>query len=249
MNKVFISGSISIKKLPASVKESISKIVSQNMQIFLGDADGIDSIVQNYCKSLGYSNVIVYSIYSIPRYIVPGFSHKYIIPNTTSKNERERQSEKDAAMTYDSDFSLIIWNGKSKGSYNNIIRALNENKKAKVYLDEKGEFLGQEKMNKLEIEYIYRENCGYSASEVVEHLIQKGEAFLSQTRAFNSFLIKNKIIRKENGIYKSLPNYEHLFKIEKYRGKEKGIKFTNQFINWIENKIKEIKQPEQTSLF
>ena len=249
MKKVFISGSITLNKIPSCVKESISKIVSQNMQIFVGDADGIDSIVQNFCKSLGHSNVTVYSIYSIPRYIVSGFSHIYIIPETTSKKERERQSEKDAAMTHDSDFSLIIWDGKSKGSYNNIIRALKENKKVKVYLDEKDEFLDQEKINKLEIEYIYRKNCGYSASEVVEYLTQEGEDFFSQTRSFNAFLIENKIIKKENGIYTPIKNYAHLFIIEKYRGKEKGIKFTDQFISWIEKKIKEIKPPEQSSLF
>lgn len=249
MKKVFISGSISIKQLPACVKESISKIVSQDMQILVGDADGIDSIVQNYCKSLGHLNVTVYSIYSMPRYIVKGFDYQYIIPSTDSKKERERQSEKDAAMTADSDFSLIIWDGKSKGSFKNILRALDEGKKVKVYLYENNKFLDQEKLNKLEIEYIYRENCGYSASEVVEYLKSEGVDFFEQTRVFNTFLINDKIIKKEDGIYKPHPDFEHLFIIERYRGKEKGIKFTNQFVNWIEKRIKEVKPPEQSSLF
>ena len=249
MKKVFISGSISLKKLPACVKESIRKIVSQNMQILVGDADGIDSIVQNFCKSLGYSKATVYSIYSIPRYIVNGFTPKYIIPTTDSKKERQRQAEKDTAMTRDSDFSLIIWDGKSKGSYKNILRALDQKKKVRVYLDETNSFLDVKKINKLEIEYIYRENCGYTASEVVEYLKSEGEDFFSKTREFNSFLINNQIINKENGVYKPFPQYEHLFIIEMYRGKEKGIKFKNQFINWIEDKIKEIKPPEQARLF
>jgi len=249
VKKVFISGSISIKKLPNCVKESISKIVAQNMQILVGDADGIDTIVQNYCKSLGHSKVTVYSIYSMARYKAEGFDFKYIVPSTSSKKERERQSEKDAAMTDDSDFSLIIWDGKSKGSYKNILRALDQEKKAKVYLDWRDCFLESEKTTKLEIEYIYRENCGYTASEVVEYLQSEGEDFFPQTRALNSFLLENKIITKENNIYKPLSNYDHLFIIEMYRGKEKGIKFTNQFINWLEKKIKEIKPPEQSSLF
>lgn len=219
------------------------------MEILLGDAEGIDTIVQNYCKSVGYLNITVYSIYSIPRYMVDGFQYKHIIPTTTSKKERERQAEKDAAMTSDSDFSLIIWDGKSKGSYNNILRAIEKNKKVKVYLDYESCFIEQEKTNKLEIEYIYRKNCGYSASEIVEYLISEGEDFFQQTRSLNKFLINNKIIKKEDGVYKPMPGHEHLFFIEKYRGKEKGIKFTDNFIDWVEKKIKEIKPPEQSNLF
>ena len=235
--------------MPACVKESIRKIMSQNMQILVGDAAGIDSTVQDYCKSLGYSNVTVYSIYSIPRYKIDEFNSKKIIPNTDSKKERERQSDKDAAMTDDSDFSLIIWDGKSKGSYKNIHRALEQNKKAKVYLDEINGFLDAKKTNKLEIVYIYRENCGYTASEIVDYLKNEGEDFFSNTREFNSYLVNNQIIKKENGVYTPLQKYEQLFIIEMYRGKEKGIKFKNQFIDWIENKIKEIKPPVQRRLF
>ena len=40
-NSVFISGSISIKILPQEVKNSIHKIVDNQMKILLGDANGI----------------------------------------------------------------------------------------------------------------------------------------------------------------------------------------------------------------
>ena len=49
------------------------------------------------------------------------------------KNEREKQTYKDEAMSTDSDFSFVIWDGKSKGSFANILRAINSNKFAKVY--------------------------------------------------------------------------------------------------------------------
>lgn len=63
MSKVFISGSISIKKLPACVEDSIKKIIDAKLEILVGDADGIDTMVQNYCKKLNYNAVTVYSIY------------------------------------------------------------------------------------------------------------------------------------------------------------------------------------------
>ena len=48
MSKVFISGSISIKTLPESIKDSIKRIISQKLEILVGDAHGIDSIVQDF---------------------------------------------------------------------------------------------------------------------------------------------------------------------------------------------------------
>ena len=67
-NSVFISGSISIQILPQEVKNSIHKIIDNQMKILVGDANGIDSLVQDYCFSLGYFNVTIYSISSMPRY-------------------------------------------------------------------------------------------------------------------------------------------------------------------------------------
>ena len=48
MSTVFISGSISIKKLPRPVEESLSKISDANMEVLVGDADGVDLMIQNY---------------------------------------------------------------------------------------------------------------------------------------------------------------------------------------------------------
>jgi hypothetical protein len=249
MNKVFISGSIAIKKLPLCVEESINTIIKDGMEILVGDADGIDTMVQNYCKRLNYCNVTVYSIYPLPRYMASDFRRKYIIPRSNSKKERERQQEKDAAMTVDSYYSFVIWDGKSKGSYKNIIRALESQKKVKLYLSDINKFVDSKKISKIEIDFLYRKNNGYSASEIIKHLNDEGEDFFQHTRAFNKCLLKYKIIKKEDGIYLPMPDYENLFMIEEYRGKPKGIRFTNEFIDWVEKLIKKIKPPEEQSLF
>ena len=248
-NKVFISGSITIKKLPSCVEGSIQRIKDQNLELLVGDADGIDTMVQNYCKRINYLNVTVYSIYSSPRYKVPGFNKKYIVVKSDSKKERERQNEKDAAMTMDSEYNLVIWDGKSKGSYQNILRAIENSKKIKVYLQSENKFLASDKITSNEIEFIYRKNNGYTAKEVVEYLINEGEDYFQQTRAFNKCLMEQRIIKKEDGVYLPMPQYEKLFIIDKYRGKIKGIKFNNDFINWVEKWVKEIKPPEELSMF
>lgn len=249
MSKVFISGSISMKSLPATVQTSLDNIFKGGLEILIGDADGIDTMVQNYCKRHNYTMVTVYSIYLTPRFIANGFNKKYIIPKSDSKKERELQREKDEAMTLDSDYSFVIWDGKSKGSFNNVIKAIENNKKIKLYLSEIDGYLHPNKISKNEIEFIFRKNNGYSAAEVVEYLKSEGEDYFKQTRAFYKTLVKHKIVKKEDGVYLPMPEYDNLFKIDKYRGKVTGIRFTNDFINWVEKWVKKIKPPEEQSLF
>ena len=43
-NKVFISGSITIKQLPRCVEDSLQRIKEQNLGLLVGDADGTDTI-------------------------------------------------------------------------------------------------------------------------------------------------------------------------------------------------------------
>lgn len=249
-NKVFISGSISIKKLPQEVINSINKIINQNFEILVGDASGIDTLVQEYCLSLNYFNVTVYSISTAPRYRASeNFRTKYIEVSNSIKKERERQQQKDKAMTMDSEFTFAIWDGKSKGTYDNILRGLENNKKIKVYLSKKDLFLEQKKIRKDEIAFIYREDNGYTASEVVQHLKDKEEDFFQKTQDLNKYLLHELVIEKEDKTYKPTSKYKDLFIIDKYYGKIRGIKFKNEFISWIEKHIKEERKPQQSSLF
>ena len=91
---------------------------------------------------------------------------------------------------------------------------------------------------------------GYSAKEIVELLQDDWEDFFEKTIDFNSFLVKQGIIRKEKeGYYSPMPTYSHLFLIDTYRGKKRGIKYTHKFIDWIKDFVKKHKQliPEQHS--
>jgi len=248
--KVFISGSISIKKLPNKVKESILKIIDKNLEILVGDANGIDSLIQDFCKEKQYFNVIVYTIEFLPRYKADEkFNVIKVNVSKDIKKDRQRQQEKDKQMTLDSNYSLVIWDGKSKGSYANIIRAIDNNQKTKVYLTEINDFLSQDKIKKEEIEYIYRKNNGYTATEVLNYLQNEIENIFKRTQDLNKFLLNKLIIKKENNIYLPTEQYQNLFIIEKYRGQIKGIKFKNEFIDWIENELKGEITLRQATLF
>jgi len=248
--KIFISGSIVIKVLPKQVKASILKIIQQNLEILVGDASGIDSLVQDFCKENKYLNLTIYTVELFPRYLADEkFKIKKINVPSNIKKGRERQQEKDKQMTFDSKYSFVIWDGKSKGSYTNIIRAMENNKKAKVYLNEISNFLSQDKIKKEEIEYIFRKNNGYTAKEVLGYLSNELETAFKRTQELNNFLLKNLIIKKENNIYLPMETYQDLFILDKYRGKVKGIKFKNEFLDWIQNELKVQSRSFQSSLF
>ena len=248
-NKVFISGSISIKKLPVEVISSVKKIIEQKIQILVGDADGIDTLIQDFCLTENYTNLTVYSISAIPRYKASDkFNFEHIFPDKEIKKERARQQEKDKAMTNDSEFSFVIWDCKSKGSYANLIRALDKNKKIKIYNNTDKVFFDQSKISKVEIEFMYRENNGYTASEVVQYLKDEVIDIFQRTQDLNKYLIEQSIIKKDHDIYTPIKGHEELFIIDKYRGKVKGIKFKNEFISWIENNLSKSKNI-QASLF
>lgn len=245
--KVFISGSISIKKLPKEVLKSIDKIISNNFEILVGDANGVDKLVQEYCLKKQYFYVTVYSIFGFPRNKESEkFGFKKIHVDYNIKKEIEKQKQKDKAMTEDSTYCLIIWDEKSKGSYLNILRAIELNKKAKVYLAQKNKFLEPHKITKNEIEHIFRENNGYTASEVIEYLNKNVSDYFKTSRDLYKYLIKKSLIKKENAVYVPLDTRSRMFINVKYKGKPKGIKFTNEFIDWIEKELKFIVQKEPT---
>ena len=121
--KVFVSGSISIKSLSSIVKQKLDNIMSKNLTVLVGDANGIDNIVQKYLFMNNYNNVVVY---------YAGNSIRNNIGHWTTENVpsgdlqgRAKYTLKDLRMASDSDFGLMIWDGQSKGTQNNIKEMLN----------------------------------------------------------------------------------------------------------------------------
>ena len=118
MTTVLISGSISIKykDLPSEVFESLDRIMSQGLEVIIGDAPGVDSGIQWYLKSKNYSKVTIY-------YSIQGNYHKArnnwgfkTIPIIGSYVDRDK------AMCEIADYGLAIWDGHSKGTAGNIRR-------------------------------------------------------------------------------------------------------------------------------
>lgn len=121
--KIFISGSKSISSLPELAKTFIDQFIENNDEILIGDCYGVDAVVQKYLESKGYSNVTIYCSGVTPR---NNFVSSAKIHSCTEAAKGLTGSDfhyvKDIQMANDCDQALMIWDGKSKGTAENIKR-------------------------------------------------------------------------------------------------------------------------------
>ena len=170
MKKVFISGSIGINKLPHIVEKSLNTIKEKNIAVLIGDAKGVDSLVQDYFSQNGYLNLNVCSIYEIPRnYKNISFKKSIIKIDIDIKRERIKQEKKDEYMSLNADYFFVIWNGKSQGSFNNIKRALEYGKLLKIYYTKDNRFLQESEIRDDIIKKIYEKNNGLTLKELSKY--------------------------------------------------------------------------------
>lgn len=240
MKRVFISGSISIKQLPTEIVDSVNKIEQQSLEILVGDAKGVDILIQKKLKEDHYNNVLVCSIYEEPRNLIsPAFKTCQVKCGNTIKSEKQRQTYKDSYMTRNSDYSLVIWDAKSKGSYANIVRSLEYGQAIKIYLDTEARFLEKDEINEEKIEKIYKANNGYTSTEIIKLLDRDNIASsIHSVKEFKNFLLQSRFVKQIGD--QLIPNerYADYFVVENYRGKT-NIRFKSKIIDLI----------KQTSLF
>ena len=124
---VFVSGSLSVTELSDFAKAHVRSIASNRMNVLIGDAYGADKAVQQELyKKYDYPFVTVYASNGKVRNNA-GYKVKTVdVP--FGIYGREFYTYKDIAMSNDCDFGFMLWDGKSKGTLNNIERLLSMNK-------------------------------------------------------------------------------------------------------------------------
>ena len=121
--KLFVSGSKSISVLPDEVKAILDEHIALGTEFLVGDCYGIDAAVQKYLDSKGYSNVTVYCSGETPRNnFVTGAKVRSCAEAAKGLTRSAFHYVKDIQMTQDCDQALMVWDGKSKGTAENIRR-------------------------------------------------------------------------------------------------------------------------------
>ncbi len=121
--KIFISGSKSISKLPELAKAFIDQFIENGDEILIGDCYGVDAVVQKYLEAKEFNNTTIYCSGITPR---NNFTSSAKIHSCTEAAKgltgSEFQYVKDIQMVADCDQALMIWDGISKGTAENLKR-------------------------------------------------------------------------------------------------------------------------------
>ena len=131
--KLFISGSKSISVLSDEVKSIIDEHIAMGTEFLVGDCYGVDAAVQIYLESKGYRNVAIYCSGETPRNnFATGAKVHSCAEKAVGLTGSEFHYVKDIQMANDCDQAIMIWDGKSKGTSENIRRIKELNKPYKV---------------------------------------------------------------------------------------------------------------------
>ena len=132
MTTVFIGGSRAVSRLSHTIVEKLDDLISRQCEIFIGDANGADKAVQEHFAKRGYQRVVVYCMERC-RNNVGNWPMKHVEPPGTRK-DFAYYAAKDLAMARDAKCGVMLWDGKSKGTLNNVQQLLSAGKKVLVYL-------------------------------------------------------------------------------------------------------------------
>lgn len=121
ISKVFLGGSRSIQTLPTIVCALLQVEMSRNNWFLVGDAEGADLAFQTYLHEWEYKSVQVYAMHNKLRNNVGGWPVSMVLPNFGAP-AREFYTNKDKLMARDCTWGIMLYDGKSLGTRNNIER-------------------------------------------------------------------------------------------------------------------------------
>ena len=134
--KIFIGGSMSVRALSPEVRTRLDNIIASQHHVLVGDAPGVDALVQTYFASRQYTNVTVYHSGNQCRHNVG--NNPTISVAFSGTGGRAFYTAKDIQMANDADFGFMLWDGRSQGTKSNLLALTRQHKKALLWLS--GEF-------------------------------------------------------------------------------------------------------------
>ena len=136
IQRLFISGSKQIKDLTELGYRGLGVIdeaIRCGTEILIGDCHGAEAVVQKHLAGSGYRNVTVYvSGLKEPRHNEGDWPVKHIVLDGSLSAGYDFYRQKDVQMIRDCDAALVIWNGESRGTRQNIIELRNLNKETEI---------------------------------------------------------------------------------------------------------------------
>lgn len=136
--KIFIGGSRSVSKLTPAICARLDEFIRRGDFILIGDANGADRAVQLYFAQHQYPNVEVFCMEDC-RNNLGNWSIRNISP-PGSRRDFTYFAAKDRVMADAAGCGMMLWDGKSKGTLQNMLMLLAARKRTLVYFAPSKEF-------------------------------------------------------------------------------------------------------------
>ncbi len=139
---VFIGGSRRITRLDAPVKARLNRIIEKQLRVILGDASGVDKLVQEHLRDAGYPLVEVFCTGDECRHNVGGWPTRSIpVSKGSNRKDFSFYATKDRAMAEEATVGLMLWDSESVGTAMNVLRMVQREKSVVVYIAPQHEFV------------------------------------------------------------------------------------------------------------
>ena len=129
--KIFIGGSRAVSKLNELIQSRLDEFIRRGDSILIGDANGADKAVQQHFAERRYPNVEVFCMKTCRNNI--GSWPIRNIPPSNNRKDFSYYAAKDIVMAKEAGCGVMLWDGKSKGTLQNVLNLMAAGKKALVY--------------------------------------------------------------------------------------------------------------------
>lgn len=140
MKAVFLGGSRRISRLSERVRAKVEEFMERRLWMFVGDANGADRALQQHLANHRYGRVTVYAVAGALRNNVGNWEVHYV---DAPKGARgfDLYSAKDKQMAKDAAYGFMLWDGKSRGTLENVLTLLSMGKPVAVHLGPEHRFI------------------------------------------------------------------------------------------------------------
>jgi hypothetical protein len=136
MKKIFCGGSRKLGRLNPTTRKILDSITSKGFSVLVGDANGSDRAIQEYLAEQNYSHVEVFYAGNECRNNVAHWTSHAVVIDRPQK-DFQYYAARDLKMCEGADYGFMLWDGKSKGTLNNILNLFENNKNTTVYFSPK----------------------------------------------------------------------------------------------------------------
>ena len=140
MDAVFLGGSRKIARLNDGIRSKLDGLIERGLWFFVGDANGADRALQQHLADRGCERVVVYAVAGFLRNNVGHWKVCFVEPPKGARGF-ELYSAKDKQMASDASYGLMLWDGKSRGTLENVRNLLSQRKPVAVHLGPERRFV------------------------------------------------------------------------------------------------------------